>query len=724
MKRAEFSSIKLDDPEIFAIKIKGQLGVKERARVEELLRKCDEKNKTKIVFEFSELDSMGGGVAKILGSFVAARAARGLAPAFVGCSDTVENFLLGRCEGVQPDFFRSMKAAQEFLAVPVKAPEAASSSDGKTQETGDEERSPRGAGIALMPDWAEPDGGTASAGGSATAPPVPDASSKLRIVEVDTPVPAARYLSLSEAEQTFAAARDLAGMKGAVAALLYGVDLADTCHLMTRRGDELVEVGSDTHRLPVDGKVARKLLQSNTPIPLEDLVSESLSETETELLTALNCQMAVPVVVESALEGALFLRKELAGSEYGPSEVLALDLLGRKLAHALERGGETFSGEGTSSSDSKETTPEHEVHRKVHQQKALFSIGKEFNSTKDEEHLLSLVLLTTIAQVGVGWVAWFEMEGGRIVPRKQRGPEELELPPIVVENPEALRSLEEPCSLDDAKHQETLGLLCSQLKERGFEFMAPIRGKAGLFGILALGPRLSGNPVEDIDNEFLSILTNQAGVALENARLIRDLQDRTLGMAQTFVNLIEKRSGPGTRASTELISYYVGQVAKKINYPTDQVRDLVYGTVLRDIGMIEISDLVLRSPRSLTPEEWQLIKQHPVTGVEILSGMNLSSTITDVVLYHHERFNGEGYPHGLRGAAIPLGARIVAVAESFVAMTRDLSYRAALSRAEALEVIRENWGMRYDPEVLQAFLEIVEAEGESEPVIETLAGIR
>ncbi|HKI84238.1 MAG TPA: HD domain-containing phosphohydrolase, partial [Candidatus Krumholzibacteria bacterium] len=89
---------------------------------------------------------------------------------------------------------------------------------------------------------------------------------------------------------------------------------------------------------------------------------------------------------------------------------------------------------------------------------------------------------------------------------------------------------------------------------------------------------------------------------------------------------------------------------------------------------------------------------------------------------HHERFNGEGYPHGLRGAAIPLSARIVSVVESFVAMTRDLPYRSALSRGEALEVIRENWGMRYDAEVLQAFLEIIEAEGEVEPVTNILVG--
>jgi HD-GYP domain-containing protein (c-di-GMP phosphodiesterase class II) len=504
--------------------------------------------------------------------------------------------------------------------------------------------------------------------------------------------------------------------------LLHGVDLAEACHLMTRVGDHLEEIGDEGRKLPLDSKVAQRLLKANTPVPMEDLGGDNLSEFEADLLSAFNCQMAVPIIVKGELEGALFLHKDLAGKDYGASEVLALDLLGRKLAFALSEEGEGFSNSPREDSAGGSGESSEQLSRKIHQQRALFKIGKEFNSTRDEDHLISLVLLTTIAQVGVGSVAWFELENGKLIPRKQRGLDEAELSEIVVEAPEHLRQLGAAAGLRAKAPADELQGIFDQLAEFGFEFVAPLRGKAKMFGLLAMGPRLGGSAEEAIDDEFLIILLNQAGVALENAILIRDLHDRTLGVAQTFVNLIEKRSGPGARASTELISHYVGQVAKAINFPTDQIRDLVYGTVLRDIGMIEISDLVLRSPRSLSQEEWQLIKQHPLTGVEILSGMDFSATIKDVVLYHHERFNGEGYPHGLRGPAIPLGARIVSVVESFVAMTRDLPYRAALSRGEATEVIKENWGMRYDPEVLQAFLDIVEPEGEEEPVGQDLVG--
>ncbi len=733
--RASFSSIKRDDPDVFVVKVEGHLGLKERGRVEELLRKCDEKQKHKVIFEFSAIESLGGSIAALLGEFVAERESQGFAPGFVGCSDTVQNFLIGRFDGEKPRFFGSIEEAEDGFAkagsgasAPVepeeeKAPKSSDSEKPREplespefQDAPESSGTPRG-GLDLMLDAAEMDGGTASHDEATPPPPIPDPSTKLRIVEVDTPVPSARYLSLSEAEKAFAAARDLAGMKGAVGALLHGVDLAEACHLMTRVGKKLEEIGDEKRTLPLDGLVAERLLKANTPVPMEDLGGDDLSSAETELLTAFNCQMAVPIIVKGELTGALFLHKDQTGKDYGASEVLALDLLGRKLAYALSKDGEGLSSEPPSSKDpKKEPESNEQLTRKIHQQRALFKIGKEFNSTLDEDHLISLVLLTTIAQVGVGSVAWFELENGKLVPRKQRGMDEVELEEIVVEAPEHLRQLGAAAGLKAKAPVDELQGIFDRMAEFGFEYVAPLRGKAKMFGILAMGPRLSGGTEERIDDEFLIILLNQAGVALENAILIRDLHDRTLGVAQTFVNLIEKRGGPGARASTELISHYVGKVAKAINFPTDQVRDLVYGTVLRDIGMIEISDLVLRSPRSLSQEEWQLIKQHPLTGVEILSGMDFSSTIKDVVLYHHERFNGEGYPHGLRGPAIPLGARVVSVVESFVAMTRDLPYRAALSRIEATEVIKENWGMRYDPEVLQAFLEIVEAEGEHEPV--------
>jgi putative two-component system response regulator len=201
-----------------------------------------------------------------------------------------------------------------------------------------------------------------------------------------------------------------------------------------------------------------------------------------------------------------------------------------------------------------------------------------------------------------------------------------------------------------------------------------------------------------------------AGVAVMNTYAFRDLHQQTLSVARTIMSLAERRAGLEQSEDGDRVTEYVARIARAMNYASEDMRDLIYGAVLRDIGMIEISDLVLRSPRKLSPEEWKLVQRHPVRGAELLRDLGFSEKACEIVLHHHERFNGEGYPNALRGSAIPLGSRILSVVESYLAMTRDLPYRAALSTEEAVEVLRENWEMRYDPEVVTAFVTILQQE--------------
>jgi HD-GYP domain-containing protein (c-di-GMP phosphodiesterase class II) len=165
-----------------------------------------------------------------------------------------------------------------------------------------------------------------------------------------------------------------------------------------------------------------------------------------------------------------------------------------------------------------------------------------------------------------------------------------------------------------------------------------------------------------------------------------------------------------SRGNTELIVNYVYAVAVAMHYPEEHVRDLIYGTVLRDIGMIKVSDLIVRSPRELQDEEWEIIKQHPIEGADMLRKMKFSEHTVNVVLYHHERFNSQGYPNRVQGTDIPLGARIVSVVESYAAMLQDRPIRPALSAEEAVSTLKENWEMRYDPDVVAKFVEIIEEE--------------
>jgi HD-GYP domain-containing protein (c-di-GMP phosphodiesterase class II) len=160
----------------------------------------------------------------------------------------------------------------------------------------------------------------------------------------------------------------------------------------------------------------------------------------------------------------------------------------------------------------------------------------------------------------------------------------------------------------------------------------------------------------------------------------------------------------------ETIVNYVHAVAVAMGYPEEHIQELLHGAMLRDVGMIRVSDLIVQSDRELKDEEWAAIKQHPTDGSRMLRSMGFSEHTCEVVLFHHERFNGGGYPRGVRGTQIPLGARIVSVVESYAVMLQERPTRPATSSEQSLSALKENLGKRYDPDVIAAFVEIVEEE--------------
>jgi putative nucleotidyltransferase with HDIG domain len=135
---------------------------------------------------------------------------------------------------------------------------------------------------------------------------------------------------------------------------------------------------------------------------------------------------------------------------------------------------------------------------------------------------------------------------------------------------------------------------------------------------------------------------------------------------------------------------------------------LEYGALLHDIGKIASPDAIQRKNGPLTDEEWQVMRQHPTLGYEILNGIAFLSDSLPIVLHHHERFDGEGYPDGLRGEAIAIGARIFSVADAFDAMTSDRHYRQALSLDEAMHELRKYAGSQFDPAVVATLEEVAE----------------
>jgi len=157
---------------------------------------------------------------------------------------------------------------------------------------------------------------------------------------------------------------------------------------------------------------------------------------------------------------------------------------------------------------------------------------------------------------------------------------------------------------------------------------------------------------------------------------------------------------------SDMIAALATGMALEMGLPVEEIERIRIASLLHDLGKIAIPDDILDKPSSLTDEEWRTIGQHPRIGQVILERASSLRDAIPVVLHHHERFNGGGYPHGLRGSEIPLGARIVAVADAYHAMVHDRPYSTAIAHADALRELRANAGTQFDPEVVDAFCSI------------------
>jgi HD-GYP domain-containing protein (c-di-GMP phosphodiesterase class II) len=161
---------------------------------------------------------------------------------------------------------------------------------------------------------------------------------------------------------------------------------------------------------------------------------------------------------------------------------------------------------------------------------------------------------------------------------------------------------------------------------------------------------------------------------------------------------------PGTGAHSERVRIYSLALAEAHGVPKSQLLDIEHGVMLHDIGKIAIPDGILLKPGPLSPDEWKIMRTHPEVGRRLIEHMPFLRDAVPVVYHHHERWDGTGYPDGLRGEDIPLGARIFAVADAFDAMTYDRPYSRAIPVASARAEIERCVGTHFDPSVAATFL--------------------
>lgn len=247
----------------------------------------------------------------------------------------------------------------------------------------------------------------------------------------------------------------------------------------------------------------------------------------------------------------------------------------------------------------------------------------------------------------------------------------------------------------------------------------PITFREELLGVFLLGEKTNKKDFVPDELTFLSILSSDVAMAIRNASLFEDLRvqlkrNQSLFL-QTITALAEaiEAKDKYTSGHTERVAQYCFKIAhqlkkmRKIKNWEKFQNDLRVAALLHDIGKIGVSEKILNKRNPLNDKEWEVIKAHPLVGEEILSPIKDLKEVILAVRHHHERYDGRGYPYGLKGKKVPLIAGLISVADAYDAMISHRPYRKALTKKEAIEIIKKNSGTQFHPKIVEAFLKTV-----------------
>jgi len=272
-----------------------------------------------------------------------------------------------------------------------------------------------------------------------------------------------------------------------------------------------------------------------------------------------------------------------------------------------------------------------------------------------------------------------------------------------------------PSSANGDRGTTDTGLPTPKVDAEGKVLTVPLQASGQVLAVLTA--TREDVPFTTGDRDVLRLICAQAAIAIENVRLFKRLKRSYWKTVYALAATVDLRDQP-TAGHSDRLAHYAVSMGRRLQLSEGQLEDLKIAALLHDIGKIGIGDGILLKPGDLTTEEYDWMKTHTLMGARILAMADFSPRVVEAVLFHHERFDGTGYPLGLREAQIPIEARILTAADAFESMTSTRSYRTAMPVNEAVAELEEGRATQFDPQVVDALLACLQT-GEAAPPVQT-----
>lgn len=354
-----------------------------------------------------------------------------------------------------------------------------------------------------------------------------------------------------------------------------------------------------------------------------------------------------------------------------------------------------------------------QLEKMSHNLEEIFETATQINQAglKSEEEYLDFLLkmlIDIIDSAEYGSVALFENDKWRFVSAKGHDLQKLQqidLDKAYHIKTESVKQINNILSNVSRMPEEKMKELINASKPIGHTMISELKFRNTVVGTISIDSPPEASPFTEADLRVFEAFTNFATAFLGLKRLFKAQTQFQHQLILAMIKILEIHD-PYTKGHSEKVGLLSAEIAREMNFDEEEINEIFGTGLVHDIGKINIPNTILLKVGRLTKEEYDEIKKHPVWGAEILDTSENIDVIVKAVRHHHERWDGHGYPDGLSKTDIPLYSRIIAVADTYDAMTSDRSYKKAVSKDIAIEEIKNNSGEQFDPEIVEIFCRI------------------